>query len=112
VFVVGTGKDPHGEEVADADWFDEAKVRAVRAARGELIDERKVKNRDTFPGREWRIRLPDGKTVRIVRVFRGTGHGRTYYQALEGRGTPDELADDPENQRFFESFWIRDPKKD
>jgi hypothetical protein len=113
VFVVGTGKDPHGGEVADAEWFAEARDRALQAAGGRLIEEREVgKNRDTYPGREWRIQLPDNRTVRIVRVFRGTGHGRTYYQALEGRGTPDDLAGDPDNQPFFDSFWIRDPAKD
>jgi hypothetical protein len=110
VYVVGTGRDPHGEEVAEAEWFAEARARAVQEARGRLVAEREIKNRETYPGREWRIELPGGKTVRVVRVFRG--NGRTYYQSLEGRGTPEELADDRDNQPFFESFWIRDPKKD
>ena len=65
------------------------------------VDERPV-DLQGYPGREYRLTLPDGVSCRVVRVFRVKE--LTYLLSVEG---PFLLPDHPDVKRFFEHFYLK-----
>jgi hypothetical protein len=112
-FVVGAGTPQagaKGSEPGTEQWFDSTTDSIIVESQGQLDPDQQTKvtgpQADAPNGRELRINLGDGKTMRIVRVF--FIKGRVYYLSIEGA---DLNPEDATARRFFNSFDIPGRKK-
>jgi hypothetical protein len=104
IFVFGSGdplppRNPKEPKPGTDKWFD--KITDELATKGQLTSMRKVEYQNKWPGRELEIKLADGNSTRIVRVF--FVDEKAYYLSLEGPGL---TADDKWVEEFFNSFVV------
>jgi len=103
--VVGTGKlklaPPGDPEPGTDEWFNKVTADIVERATGKLVSEKTINYRNNLPGRELEIKLGDGGSIRVVRIYLALD--RIYYLAAEGPGLN---ADDDLARTLFDSFLI------
>ncbi len=94
----------------DDEWFAAARAALVDACGGEVTDERAftlVQLPEELPAREYRVRLGNGTTHRVVRIIRN--RRQAYYLAVEGEfllTNLSEVAKLRDVRRYFESFQL------
>jgi hypothetical protein len=112
-FVVGAGTPDKkaGAELGTDSWFRQTIDSIVEESSGRLDEEDEVeivqvqvnKPLRRASGRQFRIKMPDDKTLRTVRVF--VVDGNVFYLSVEGSDLRLQL-EDPVYVRFFEMFVI------
>jgi hypothetical protein len=107
VFLVAYGKFPKDlRAIAGDAWFDRVKPLIAPDNGVRLVDEKPVSLNQVYPGREYRLVLPDGGTNRIVRVFRV--EDVAYLLLVEGAFLP---VDHTDVNKFFGTFTLKDQRK-
>jgi hypothetical protein len=106
-FVVGSGRveaeEANNPKPGTDEWFQQIVDESVRRSGGKLAFNgvRAIQYRDSFPGREFEIVLPDNAGNRIVRLY--LVRGRLYYLSAQGSMMSEH---DPFGRTFFGSFEV------
>jgi hypothetical protein len=108
VYLVAFGAIPVNLRALDEKaWFAKVKQLVAPEDGRTLLDETQVELSHKYPGREYRLVLPDGGTNRVVRVFRV--RNLVYLLQVEGAFLPMDHVDVQRN--FFGTFTLNDSGK-